>query len=194
MSRDRIKLINSRLLSSEWARLEAVEFDYKRGDGEWQRQQREIYHRGHGAAILLYNLEQATVILTRQFRYPAFAVDGDGFLLEVPAGVIEGDDPLKTVLQEASEETGFDIGHATFLFKAYVSPGSATEQLHYYAAPYTPEQRSGLGGGLESEGEDIEVLEVRFEDVRQWIADGKITDGKTLILMQYAELHVFKNN
>ena len=147
MSQDRIKGVSKRLLSSEWARLEAVEFDYQRGDGQWQRQKREIYHRGHGAALLLYNLEQATVILTRQFRYPAFEVDGDGFLLEVPAGVIEGSDPLATVLQEASEETGFDIGDATFLFKAYVSPGSVTEQLHYYAAPYRAEQRTGTGGG-----------------------------------------------
>ena len=140
---------------------------------------------------MLYNLEQATVILTRQFRYPAFEVDGDGFLLEVPAGVIEGDDPLATVLQEAEEETGFHIGDATFLFKAYVSPGSVTEQLHYYAAPYRAEQRISAGGGVESEGEDIEVMEVRFDTVRQWIANGNITDGKTLILMQYAALHVF---
>jgi len=191
MSQDRIKRIGTRVLSSEWARLEAVEFDYLRRDGQWQRQKREIYHRGHGAALLLYNLEQATVILTRQFRYPAFEVDGDGFLLEVPAGVIEGDDPLATVLQEAEEETGFHIGDATFLFKAYVSPGSVTEQLHYYAAPYRAEQRIGAGGGLESEGEDIEVMEVRFDEVRQWIADGNITDGKTLLLMQYAALHVF---
>ena len=191
MSQDRIKRIGTRVLSSEWARLEAVEFDYLRRDGQWQRQKREIYHRGHGAALLLYNLEQATVILTRQFRYPAFEVDGDGFLLEVPAGVIEGDDPLATVLQEAEEETGFHIGDATFLFKAYVSPGSVTEQLHYYAAPYRAEQRIGAGGGLESEGEDIEVMEVRFDDVRQWIGNGSITDGKTLLLMQYAALHVF---
>ena len=191
MSQDRVKRIGTRVLSSEWARLEAVEFDYLRRDGQWQRQKREIYHRGHGAALLLYNLEQATVILTRQFRYPAFEVDGDGFLLEVPAGVIEGDDPLATVLQEAEEETGFHIGDATFLFKAYVSPGSVTEQLHYYAAPYRAEQRIGAGGGLESEGEDIEVMEVRFDEVRQWIADGNITDGKTLLLMQYAALHVF---
>ena len=191
MSQDRIKHVGTRVRSSEWARLEAVEFDYLRHDGQWQRQKREIYHRGHGAALLLYNLEQATVILTRQFRYPAFEVDGDGFLLEVPAGVIEGDDPLATVLQEAEEETGFHIGDATFLFKAYVSPGSVTEQLHYYAAPYRAEQRIGAGGGLESEGEDIEVMEVRFDEVRQWIADGNITDGKTLLLMQYAALHVF---
>ncbi len=191
MSQDRIKHVGTRVLSSEWARLEAVEFDYLRRDGQWQRQKREIYHRGHGAALLLYNLEQATVILTRQFRYPAFEVDGDGFLLEVPAGVIEGDDPLATVLQEAEEETGFHIGDATFLFKAYVSPGSVTEQLHYYAAPYRAEQRISAGGGVESEGEDIEVMEVRFDTVRQWIANGNITDGKTLILMQYAALHVF---
>ncbi len=191
MSQDRIKRISTRLLSSEWARLEAVEFDYLRRDGQWQRQKREIYHRGHGAALLLYNLAQQTVILTRQFRYPAFEVDGDGFLLEVPAGVIDGGDPLATVLQEAAEETGFHIGDATFLFKAYVSPGSVTEQLHYYAAPYRAEQRVSAGGGLESEGEDIEVLEARFDEVRQWIADGNITDGKTLMLMQYADLHLF---
>jgi len=193
LSQNRIKLVSSRVLSSEWARLEQVEFDYLRSDGQWQRQVREIYHRGHGAALLLYNIEQGTVILTRQFRYPAFEVEGDGFLLEVPAGVVEQDDPLATVLQEASEETGYEIGDACFLFKAFVSPGSVTEQLHYYAAPYRADQRAGEGGGLAAEGEDIEVLEVPFADVRQWIAEGKITDGKTILLMQYAQLHYFGN-
>jgi nudix-type nucleoside diphosphatase (YffH/AdpP family) len=188
---DRIDVKHRELLSNQWARLEDVEFDYLRSDGVWQTHNREIYQRGHGAAILLFNLETQSIVLTKQFRFPAWEIDGDGFLLEVPAGVIESDDPYATIREETEQETGFLIGDPTFLFKAFASPGSVTEQLHYFTAPYDTANRSGVGGGLEEEGEDIEVLEVDFVEAVELIRVGKIVDAKTIILIQHAQLNIF---
>jgi nudix-type nucleoside diphosphatase (YffH/AdpP family) len=188
---DRIKVQNRRVLSDNWAHLEQVSFDYLRSDGTWQPHLREIYHRGHGAAILLYNLPQRTIVLTRQFRFPAWSMGGDGFLLEVPAGIVEAENPVATIRAETEQETGFLIGEPDFLFKAFVSPGSVTEQLFYFAAPYDNRQRSGPGGGLEEEGEDIEVLEIALDQAVQWVKEGIIVDAKTIILIQYAQINLF---
>lgn len=190
---DRINVKHSELLSNQWAKLEDVEFDYLRSNGVWQTQRREIYHRGHGAAILLYNLDTQSIVLTKQFRFPAWVIDGDGFLLEVPAGIIEADNPYATIREETEQETGFLIGNPTLLFKAFASPGSVTEQLYYFTAPYDNARRSGIGGGLEEEGEDIEVLEIDFAQAVELIRRGKIVDAKTIILIQYAQLHIFSD-
>lgn len=190
---ERINVKQRELLSNQWAKLEDVEFDYLRSDGVWQTQRREIYHRGHGAAILLYNIDTQTIVLTKQFRFPAWVIDGDGFLLEVPAGVIEADNPYETIREETEQETGFLIGNPTLLFKAFASPGSVTEQLYYFVAPYDNASRSGTGGGLEEEGEDIEVLEIDFLEAVDLIRVGKIVDAKTIILIQHAQLHIFNN-
>lgn len=188
---DRIRVRNRSLLSQHWARLEKVSFDYQRSDGAWQQLEREIYHRGHGAAILLYNLEYCTIVLTRQFRFPAWELGGNGFLLEVPAGIIEGNDPVATVQVETQQETGFLIERPSFLFKAFATPGSVTEQLYYYAATYDPGNKVSCGGGVVEEGEDIEVLEVPVEKAIMWSMDGTIEDAKTILLIQYAQLHLF---
>jgi len=188
---ERIQVTERETLSDQWARVEQVTFNYLRTDGRWQTQTREIYHRGHGAAVLLYNLRQRTIILVRQFRFPAWECGDDGFLLEVPAGIIESDDPPATIRKETAEETGFVIDQPTFVFRAYASPGSITEQLHYYCAAYEPDARSGSGGGLEEEGEDIDVVEVAISDAVEWVETGKIVDAKTILLIQYAQLNVF---
>ncbi|MFK7859495.1 MAG: NUDIX domain-containing protein [Granulosicoccus sp.] len=190
---DRIRVTQRTQRSDHWARLEQVTFEYKRADGSWQTQQREIYHRGHGAAVLLYNLSLRTIVLIRQFRFPAWDIGEDGFLVEVPAGIIESASPHDTVRKETEEETGFLIGEPQFLFKAFATPGSVTEQLHYFSASYEPGHRSGSGGGLVEEGEDIEVLEVDLNQAVDWIREGKIIDAKTIILIQYAQLSVFVN-
>lgn len=188
---NRVRVIKTELLSDTWARLELAHFDYLNSNGDWERQVREVYNRGHGAAILLYNLDAHTVVLIRQFRYPVFTENGDGFMIEVPAGVIEHNDPEATVKAETEQETGYRIGKVRRLFSAYVSPGSVTECLHYYCAPYTAGDKHGEGGGLEEEGEDIEVMEVDFADALSWIESGKINDAKTILLLQHAALHLF---
>ena len=190
---DRIHVISRTPLADAWAYLERVEFNYRRSNGQWQTQRREIYHRGHGAAVLLYNLSNRTIVLTRQFRFPDWECGGDGFLIEVPAGIIESDDPAETVRRETEEETGFLIAEPSFLFKAYASPGSVTEQLHYFCAAYEPQNRCGSGGGLVDEGEDIEVLEVDIDEAVRWVSDGSIIDAKSILLIQYAQLTLFKS-
>lgn len=199
----RIRVKEKNLLSDQWATLERVRFDYRRNDGSWQEQVREIYHRGHGAAILLYNKANGSVILVRQFRYPVYAVENDdrdshgcagsGFLLEVPAGILEEDGAVATIRAEVEQETGYRIGMPEFLFAAYVSPGSVTERIHYFVAPYDSSGRIGAGGGLVDEGEDIEVIEIPFDEALNAIADGRIQDAKTIILLQHAALRVFVN-
>ena len=187
----RIRVHERQVLSRQWARLERVSFDYLRSEGVWQRQTREIYHRGHGSAVLLFNVSQRTVVLTRQFRFPAWETGGDGFLLEVPAGIIESDDPTATIVKEVAEETGFVIENPQFLFKAYATPGSVTEQLHYFSAPYEPSNRVSDGGGMIDEGEDIEVMEIDIDTAMSWISDGIIMDAKTIVLVQHAILNCF---
>lgn len=197
-SRDRLRMQSERvhvkqrvMLSENWATLEEVTFDYQRSDGRWQTQTREIYHRGHGAAILLYNLERRSIVLVRQFRFPVWTLGEAGFLLEVPAGIVEAEDPEATIQAETEQETGFVIGRPTFLFRAFATPGAVTEQIHYYMAAYDSCSRSGHGGGNEAEGEDIEVLELDLEQAISLVGSGEIMDAKTILLIQYAQLHLF---
>lgn len=193
ISSERVRVHSRSVLSDEWATLEHVHFDHQRRDGCWQEQHREIYHRGHGAAILLYNRDRRSIVLTRQFRFPAWTLGGDGLLLEVPAGIIDAGDAEATIRAETEQETGFVIGPPEFLFRAYATPGSVTEQLFYFAAQYDDKRRSGEGGGLKEEGEDIEVLEVDLDQALNWVVTGEIMDAKTIILVQYAQLHIFGN-
>ena len=177
------------LTSQGWHVLRRTTFDYRRRDGRWVTQQRETYDRGNGVVVLPYDAERGRVLLTRQFRYPAY-VNGhpDGMLVEAAAGLLDGDDPLSAVRRESAEELGVSLGPLTRVLDAYMSPGSVTERLHFFAAPYTPADRTGNGGGLEEDGEDIEVLELPFADALAMVHDGRITHCKTILLLQWASL------
>ena len=177
------------LLASGWHVLRRTTFDYRHADGHWSREQRETYDRGNGATILLYDRDRATVLLTRQFRFPVY-VNGhpDGMLIETAAGLLDDDDPLTAIRREAEEELGVTVGEVQHVFDVYMSPGSVTESVHFYAAPYHPADRTGTGGGVAAEGEDIEVLELAFPAALQMIADGHIADAKTIMLLQWAAL------
>ncbi|BAJ31436.1 MULTISPECIES: NUDIX domain-containing protein [Kitasatospora] len=181
------------LTSQGWHVLRRTTFDYRRRDGRWTTQQRETYDRGNGAAVLPYDPEREVVLLTRQFRYPAY-VNGhpDGMLIEAAAGLLDpgdADDPSAAVRRESLEELGVRLGRLTHVLDAYMSPGSVTERVHCYAAPYRPADRTGRGGGLESDGEDIEVIELPFALALAMTRDGRIADGKTVLLLQWAALH-----
>jgi nudix-type nucleoside diphosphatase (YffH/AdpP family) len=188
---DRIRILSEKVLSKDWSTLKKTTFDYRRNTGEWQRQTRETYDRGNGAAILLHNFENQTVVLVRQFRYPAFAGGYHELLIEVPAGVLADASPEDSIRKETEEETGFRIDHARKVFEAFMSPGSVTEKLHFFVAEYSSGNRISAGGGLHHEGEDIEVLELPFKTALKMIGDGSIQDAKTIMLLQYAALHVF---
>lgn len=190
--KDRLRVKNVRLLSDNWYTLKTTELEWKHSNGEWKTQHRETYDRGNGATLLPYNLRQGTVILTRQFRYPAY-VNGYGeMLIEAAAGLLDDESPEVRIRAEVEEETGYRLTHVQKIFEAFSSPGSVTEKLHYFVAEYEPHMRVSDGGGLEDEGEDIEVMEVPISEALAMIADGRIIDAKTIILLQYAALHLFK--
>lgn len=185
-----IEVLKTEVLSDNWYVLRKVTFRLQRSNGEWQTQSREAYDRGNGATILLYNLESRTVILTRQFRLPTY-VNGNtsGMLIEACAGLLDADNPQDAITREVREETGFEILKARKVMEAYMSPGSVTEILYFFVAEYSNAQRANSGGGVEEE--DIEVMEISFDSALAKVASGEIRDGKTIMLLQYAAMHVF---
>ncbi|UNC50217.1 GDP-mannose pyrophosphatase [Enterobacter huaxiensis] len=183
-----IRIIESEILSHNWYSLKKYTFEQQRRDGEWQRQSREVYDRGNGATILLYNRERKTVILTRQFRFPVFINGHESNLIEAAAGLLDNMDPESRIKAEAEEETGFKVARVQKIFEAYMSPGSVTEKLYFYVAEYQPQDRTGAGGGVKSEGEDIDVLEISLEDALRYVETGQIVDGKTIMLLYHVAL------
>lgn len=185
----RVTVRDVTLLSCHWYVLRTTTFDYQHSDGHWSTEQRETYDRGNGATVLLYDRDRATVLLTRQFRYPAY-VNGhpDGMLLEAAAGLLDEDGPETAIRREAAEETGHVIGEVEHVFDVYMSPGSVTERLHFYAAPYSSATRGAGGGGIAAEGEDIEVVELPFTRALDLVRSGDIADAKTIMLLQWAAL------
>ncbi|WP_125132692.1 NUDIX domain-containing protein [Microbacterium sp. 10M-3C3] len=185
----RVRVRDVELIASAWHVLRATIFDYLGDDGTWSTQRRETYDRGNGATILLYDAAARTVLLTRQFRWPVYVNDHpDGMLVETAAGLLDDDDPESAVRREAEEETGVSVGEIEHVFDVYMSPGSVTERLHFYAAPYDSATRSGDRGGLEEEGEEIEIVEVGIDEAMEMIRDGRIQDAKTIMLLQWAVL------
>ncbi|MBM7806363.1 nudix-type nucleoside diphosphatase (YffH/AdpP family) [Geodermatophilus bullaregiensis] len=177
------------LLAGGWHVLRRTTFDQRRRDGRWTTEQRETYDRGNGATLLPHDVARGTVLLTRQFRYPAY-VNGspDGLLVETAAGLLEEQDAESAVRREAEEELGVVLGEVTRVFDVFTSPGSVTERVVCFAAPYTPADRVSAGGGLVEEGEDIEVLELGIDEALAWVDDGRIADAKTILLLQWAVL------
>jgi nudix-type nucleoside diphosphatase (YffH/AdpP family) len=189
---DRVRVKEVRLLSDDYYTLKSTTFEWRRADGEWQTMQRETYDRGNSAAVLLYNLNQRSVVLVRQFRYPAYVNGYDDLLIEAAAGVLDNEHPEVRIRAEAEEETGYRLGEIKKIFEAFMSPGSVTERQHFFVAEYQPDKRIGSGGGFAHEGEDIEVLELPIDSALAMIADGRIVDAKTIILLQYAALNIFR--
>lgn len=180
-----INIIKKKLLSDHWFILHKYVFDLKRKNGGVVRQTREVYDRGDGATILLYNRRKGTVILTRQFRIPTYLNGNEsGMLLEACAGMLDAYSPEECVRNEAIEETGYAVGEVEKLFDAYMSPGGVTERLYFFAAEYSDANHNSAGGGVEDE--DIEVLELPFAQAMEMINDGRIKDAKTIMLLQHA--------
>lgn len=186
---DRVRNVEQRVLADDWFVLKKTSFDYRHSNGQWQRLHRETYDRGDGATLLLFNRERGTVVLTRQFRFPAFA-NGlpDGMLVEACAGLLDDEAPQAAIRREVQEETGFRIHMPRKVFEAFMSPGSVTERLHFFVAEYEAKDRVDEGGGDASEGEDIEVLELTLDQALLMVRSGAIQDGKTIMLLQHAAL------
>jgi nudix-type nucleoside diphosphatase (YffH/AdpP family) len=188
MPEDKVRIVQQQVLSNAYFPLKKVTYEQRRRDGSWQTQTHEVYEAASGAAILLYNNVRRSVLLTRQFRLGARLAGHPGFLIEVAAGVLDGASPEERVRAEVREECGYDIGKVERIMTLFASPGSLTEQVHYFIAEYDPARRCGAGGGKADEGEDIEILELGFDDVFGRLARGEIVDAKTVVLLQYLQL------
>lgn len=187
---DKVRILNTEILSNNWYTLKKITYEFSKPDGSKQVHTREAYDRGNGATILLYNKEQQTVILTKQFRLPTF-INGNenGMLIEACAGLLDEDNPEDCIRRETEEETGYKIKDIKKVFEAYMSPGSVTEMLYFFIAAYSSSMKINEGGGLEHEQENIEVLEVDFEKAYEMIGTSEIKDGKTIMLLQYIKLN-----
>jgi nudix-type nucleoside diphosphatase (YffH/AdpP family) len=190
MKSSRIRNIEIENLSNQWYVLDKVSFEFKTKNGEWQKQVRESYNRGDGAAILLINTEEQKVVLTRQFRMPSYLNGNEsGMMIEVCAGLLDKNDPITCIKNEVLEETGYKVDQVKKVFELYSTPGAVTEKIHYFIAEYNRSMKVNAGGGLENETEEIEVLELNFKEVLALISAGKIKDAKTVILLQYAMIN-----
>ena len=184
----RVRLVGEQVLSDDWYVLRKATFDYCRRDGTWTRQSREAYDRGNGAAILLFDETAGTIVLVRQFRWPAYANGHpDGMLVEVPGGLLDDEDPETAIRREVEEETGVRVGAVTPLWDSFMSPGSVTERVYFFSAPYTRRGAPPATAGVAGEGEEIEVLEVPLAGALEMVADGRIVDAKTIMLLWWAQ-------
>ena len=189
MKNPKVKNISIEKLSHQWYKLDKVSFDYQTKNGKWQKQIRESYDRGDGAAILLLNPTTSKVVLTKQFRMPSY-LNGNtnGMMIEVCAGLLDKNDPITCIKNEVIEETGYKVEEVIKLFELYSTPGAVTEKIHYFIGYYNEDMKVSEGGGLASETEEIEVLELEFNQALSMIESGEIRDAKTVILLQNARL------
>lgn len=191
MKNPKITIQKTELLSDNWYILNKVTFDYNKDSDVPETQVREVYDRGNGAVILLYNSTKKTVVLTRQFRLPTYLNgNSSGMLIEACAGMLDEDNPIDCIIRETEEETGYRLSSVKKVFQSYMSPGAVTEILHFFIGEYQPEMKVSEGGGLAEEHENIEVLEYPFNEAYQMIASGEITDAKTIMLLQYAKINL----
>ena len=188
---DRLRIRDVQTLSDDWYVLKKTTFDWRRSDGSWQTLSRETYDRGNGAVLLPFDPDRRTVLLTRQFRYPAYANGYDDLMVEAAAGLLDGESPETRIRLEVEEELGLRLHDVRQVFACFMSPGSVTERLHFFVGRYDASMRMGTGGGARDEGEDIEVIEPTIDQALLMVQDGRICDGKTVMLLQFAALSLF---
>ena len=189
---DRVRVKTVTVLSDDHYLLQKTMFDWQRDDGQWATLSRETYDRGDGCTLLPYNMAARTVLLTRQFRYPAYAVGYDDLLIETPAGLLDDASPEDRIRAEVEEEVGYRLTGVRKVFQAFMSPGAITEILHFFVAEYDASMKVSDGGGLEEEGEEVQVLERSIDEALAMVASGGICDAKTILLLQWAALNLFR--
>lgn len=190
MQDDPIRIVDEQVLSADFFPLKKVAYEQRRADGGVQRQTREVYACDSGVTALLYNRERRTVLLTRQFRIGARLDGHHGWMIEAVAGMLEGAEPMERIRAEIREELGYEVGGLRHVMSLFATPGTTTERVHYFVGEYRLEDRRGDGGGKRDEGEDIEVLELGFDDALARLASGEIEDVKTVVLLQYLQLQL----
>lgn len=190
MRNPEIKIQKTELLSDNWYILNKVTFDYQKKDNSWITQKREVYDRGNGAGILLYNSKEKKVILTRQFRLPTYLNENkSGMMIEICAGLLDADNPEQCIIRETEEETGYRLTMVHKVMETYMSPGAVTEILHLFIGEYDESMKVSDGGGVAHEEENIDVLEMNYNEAYAMIESGQIKDAKTIMLLQYAKIN-----
>ena len=187
---NKVNIKKIQILSNEKYTLKKITFERTKKDCTSEEQIREVYDMGNATTVLLYNSQQKTVILTKQFRLPSF-INGNktGILIETCAGKIDNESPEDGIKREIEEETGYRIPVVQKVFEAYSSPGTVTEIIYFFIAGYNAAMKVSDGGGLKEEKEEIEVMEIPFEEAMQMIDTGEIKDAKTIMLLLYAKVH-----
>ncbi|WP_228851824.1 NUDIX domain-containing protein [Aegicerativicinus sediminis] len=188
---DRVKDLSQKILSDRVYKLYEVTFGYQLQSGKWVEKNREVFDRGNGATVLLYNKDKGTIILNYQFRVPTLLNGNEsGFMIETPAGVIEEKDSTveESMIREIEEETGYRVESVKKVMELFMTPAAVTEKIYYFIAPYTDDMKVSEGGGVAEEHEDIKVLEMPFSEAVSKIESGEIVDAKTVILLQYAQI------
>lgn len=185
---DRVRILKRETLSKRFVNLEKVTIEHATRSGDRITVEREIHDHGNAAAILLYDVGRKSVLLVRQLRVPVYLNGGEGWMIEIPAGLLDGDHPAEAIAREAMEETGYLVENAEYLFDAYMSPGTLTERVSFFAAEIDLSKKAGEGGGLATEGEDIEVLDLTLDAAFAMVATGEICDGKTIMMLQWAKM------
>jgi len=191
---ENIKIISEEILSDNFFPLKKIKYEIKKEDGTTEELSREVYISANGAVALLYDKGREKVMLTKQFRLPTYLnKNATGMMLEACAGIVEeNEDPKEAMIREIEEETGYRVQEVKKIFEMYMTPGSVAEKLYFFVAEYIPQQRVNDGGGLDEENEDIEVIELPFEEAYDKIHSGEIKDAKTALLLQYAKIYLFK--
>lgn len=186
---ENVKNISHKILSEAWATLTQIDYDYKFKDGTWKRVSRESYDRGDGTGVLLYNPQNGKIILTKQFRMPIYdTTPEDAMSIEVCAGAIDTNESAEaTIIREIEEEVGYKVKTVQKIMETYMSPGALTEKMHLFVSQYSEDMKVNEGGGVKSENEEIEVLELRFDQALEMMTSGEIKDAKTVLLLQYAQ-------
>lgn len=185
----RVRLAGRETVWKGFIHLERLFLDQTMPDGRVMRLVREVHDHGNAAAILLYDAGHDSVVLVRQFRSGAYVNGDPAYMLEVPAGLLDEDDPSSAIRRESMEETGYRVENVRFLFDIYPSPGALAEKVSLFFAVVDSSVRTGEGGGVAGEGEDIEVLQLPLGQAFGMIASGDITDAKTIILLQWAMMN-----
>ena len=190
---ENINIKSTKTLSDNFFPLKSYTFEMVKKDGTMDEIIREVYMSANGATVLLFNKNKGTVVLTQQFRLPTYLNNNStGMMIETCAGIVEeGEEPDKGILREIKEEMGFVLTNALKVFELFSTPGSVSEKIHYYVAEYSKEDKEGEGGGLLEEHEEIDVIEMTFNDAYSKIASGEIKDAKTVLLLQYARINIF---
>lgn len=189
-----VKIISEEILSNNFFPLKKVKYEIEKQDGTKDQVDREVYLSSNGVVVLLYNQETEKVILTKQFRIPTYLnKNATGMLIEACAGLVEeNEEPKAAIIREIEEETGYRVQDVKKIFEMYMTPGSVSEKLYFFVAEYTPQQQVNQGGGLDEENEDIQVIELSFDQAFDMIHSGEIQDAKTALLLQYAKIYLMK--